>query len=58
MGVQKSITVNDISGNAMLIVSHTGDDPYRLNTENFSAGIYIVNVQTQNGVYARKFIVQ
>jgi len=58
MGVQKSITVNDISGNAMLIESHTGDGPYRLNTENFSAGIYIVNVQTQNGVYARKFIVQ
>ena len=57
-GVQKNITVTNLSGQMMYSAIENGNEVHRLNTEAYLPGVYFASVQTEKVAYTRKFIVQ
>lgn len=57
-GVDKNITVTNISGQNLYTSLEKSDNAHRVDTADFAPGIYFASVQTQNAAYTRKFIVQ
>ncbi|MEI7726105.1 MAG: T9SS type A sorting domain-containing protein, partial [Bacteroidota bacterium] len=50
----KNIEVCDINGK-MMVASLTSNDKVTINTEDFTSGIYMVKVKTENAVYVARF---
>ena len=57
-GLQKNITVTNISGQVVYTAVENGDEIHTVNTQNYLPGVYFASVETQGAIYTRKFIVQ
>lgn len=55
---KKTLTVYNSVGQLILTVNSNGADNYLLDTNNFAAGFYTVNLQTEKGIQIERLVIQ
>ncbi len=52
-----TIAVYDITGKAVIMQSLSGANAYKLNTQTFTNGVYMIKVNTTTGSYNEKLLI-
>ena len=51
------VRIMNTQGQQVVTINPNGDQTFRVNVDNLSEGIYFLQLQTENGVYSKKFII-
>jgi hypothetical protein len=46
-----------MQGQQVVTVNPNGDQTFRVKVDNLPEGIYFLQLQTENGIYSKKFII-
>ena len=51
------VRIMNTQGQQVVTINPNGDQTFRVKVDNLSEGIYFLQLQTENGVYSKKFII-
>jgi hypothetical protein len=51
------IRIMNNQGEQVVTVNPNGDQTFKVKVDNLSEGIYFLQLETENGVYSKKFII-